>query len=53
MIDMLNAQLHQYYYQVITWYSAAGALTQYAVIVASGTAVFLISVTMVLSRIIK
>ena len=53
MIDNLIASYHQYYAQILTWYHAADLLTQYAIIVASGIAVFLLSMMMVLSRITK
>ncbi len=53
MVDVLTGLFHQYYSYFTTWYSAAGVLTQYVVILASGAAVFLITVFMILSRITK
>ena len=43
MIDVLTGLFHQYTDQFMTWHYAAGNLTQYSVIIASGMAFFLIT----------
>jgi len=53
MIDLMTGMFHQYYDQLITWYSGAGNLTQYAVMMAAGITFFMITVFMILSRITK
>ncbi len=53
MIEKMMELYQQYYTQVMTWYQASDALTQYVVLCASGIVLFLLSITMVLSRITR
>lgn len=53
VIDILRDLYFQYYNQFMTWYGAADALTQIAVIVISGLAVLVLLGIIVLSRFTK
>jgi len=53
MIDLFTEFFQPYIDLFITWYNAAGNLTQYSVLMFLGMALFLISVIRILSRITR
>ena len=53
MIITLTNWYYQYYGHFMTWYHGADILTQYVVILGSAVALFLLSIFMVLTRLLR